>query len=521
MRDQMVPARGVSRSRWAALGAAVAVGLGGGGLAVTHATSGSGERDVFVPITPCRLFDTRPATQVGGRSTPIGPGETMVQAVTGTNGKCVLAGDATAVAMNVTSVNGTAGSFLTIWPSDTSLPLASSLNWAPGSPPTPNKVDVKLSATGTISLFNNAGTVDVLADVVGYYVDHNHDDRYFTKAEITTQLGAKSDTGHNHDDRYYTKTQLAQGPTDIGILQRVSKQQIALLRWDQDPARTGSFYGHFSPYMVAFDGTNIWVSNYASNTVSKINPVTGTSVDYTTGLQPIGVAFDGTHIWVANYGSNTVSKIDPNGVAPGPPINYTSGNGPLGIAFDGTNIWVANYFSNTVSKINTNGVAPGTPINYTTGTAPYGVAFDGSNIWVTNFLSNTVSQINPYGVAPGTPINWTTGTNPEGVAFDGTNIWVANASSNTVSKIDPTSFGAPGRPTDYATGINPHWVAFDGRNIWVSNSNGTVSKINPDGVAPGTPIDYATGSSPLGIAFDGTNIWVANFGSSSVLKIIP
>ena len=35
-----------------------------------------------------------------------------------------------------------------------------------------------LSATGFVSVYNANGSVDVLADVVGYYVDHNHDDRY-------------------------------------------------------------------------------------------------------------------------------------------------------------------------------------------------------------------------------------------------------------------------------------------------------------------------------------------------------
>ncbi len=185
----MVSVRGASRSRWAAFGAAVAVTIGGGGLMVAHA-AGDGQLNVFVPITPCRLFDTRPDTLVGTRQTPIGAGETMLQAVTGTNGKCTMPASATAVAMNVTSVNGTEASFLTIWPSDTALPLASSLNWVPGSPPTPNKVDVKLSATGTISLFNAAGTVDVLADVVGYYTDHNHDDRYYTKSQVDAKLPA-------------------------------------------------------------------------------------------------------------------------------------------------------------------------------------------------------------------------------------------------------------------------------------------------------------------------------------------
>jgi len=146
----------------------------------------TGERDAFVPISPCRLFDLRPAPDtVGSRATPLSPGETYTQPVRGANGLCNIPADATAVAMNVTAVGGTAGSFLTIWPSDVSdRPLASNLNWVPGSPPTPNKVDVKLSADGSINLFNLAGSVSVLADVVGYYADHNHDDRYYTKAQI-------------------------------------------------------------------------------------------------------------------------------------------------------------------------------------------------------------------------------------------------------------------------------------------------------------------------------------------------
>jgi hypothetical protein len=90
--------------------------------------------------------------------------------------------------MNVTSVGGTAASFLTVWPSDVARPLASSLNWVAGSPPTPNKVDVRLSGDGKINLFNNLGSVDVLADVVGYYADHNHDDRYYTKAQVDTKI---------------------------------------------------------------------------------------------------------------------------------------------------------------------------------------------------------------------------------------------------------------------------------------------------------------------------------------------
>ena len=61
------------RSRWSAVGAAVAVTLGGGlAIPAAKATISSGERAVFVAIAPCRLLDTRPAPQtVGPRATPL------------------------------------------------------------------------------------------------------------------------------------------------------------------------------------------------------------------------------------------------------------------------------------------------------------------------------------------------------------------------------------------------------------------------------------------------------------------
>jgi hypothetical protein len=181
----------LQRTRWSAVGAAVAVVFGAGVvLPSANAAITGGNRAVFVPIEPCRLFDTRsaPAT-VGPRSTPIGPAETHTQQVTGSNGHCEIPADATAISMNVTTVDGTAASFLTLYPANApALPQASNLNWTPGAPPTPNKVDVKVSDTGAVKVYNNAGSVNVLADVVGYYADHNHDDRYYTKAEIDANV---------------------------------------------------------------------------------------------------------------------------------------------------------------------------------------------------------------------------------------------------------------------------------------------------------------------------------------------
>lgn len=125
----------------------------------------------FVPITPCRLADTRPApSTVGTRATPIGENETVAFTVRGQNGQCNIPASATGIAANVTAVNPTAAGFVTLFPADApTRPLASNLNLLPGGAPTPNQVTVKLSATGVVNAFNRFGSVDLIVDIVGYY----------------------------------------------------------------------------------------------------------------------------------------------------------------------------------------------------------------------------------------------------------------------------------------------------------------------------------------------------------------
>jgi hypothetical protein len=183
----------MTRSRWAAIGAAVAVTLGAGGIGLVNATNPAGAV-TFVPITPCRLADTRPNPAdagLGGRDTPLGAGETFTLDANGILGQCTaIPQTATGVSMNATSVNPTAPTFITIWPADATRPLASSLNALPGEPPTPNGVTTELSPTGEFSVYNLAGTVDVVIDINGYYIDHEHDDRYYTEDQIDASMPA-------------------------------------------------------------------------------------------------------------------------------------------------------------------------------------------------------------------------------------------------------------------------------------------------------------------------------------------
>jgi hypothetical protein len=134
-------------------------------------------------------MDTRSDSPVGPKSSPLGPGETHTVTAHGSNGNCTgIPADAVGVSLNVTTLGATAPSFITIWETAKPRPLSSSLNPAPGQPPTPNAVTTALSPTGQFNVFNLQGSVDVIADINGYYADHNHDDRYYTKPEVDAMV---------------------------------------------------------------------------------------------------------------------------------------------------------------------------------------------------------------------------------------------------------------------------------------------------------------------------------------------
>jgi autotransporter family porin len=74
------------------------------------------------------------------------------------------------VVANVTVTNTSAASYLTVWPAGAAQPLASDLNWT-ASVTVPNLVVVALGPSGSVDVYNFAGSTDLVIDVVGYYVD--------------------------------------------------------------------------------------------------------------------------------------------------------------------------------------------------------------------------------------------------------------------------------------------------------------------------------------------------------------
>jgi DNA-binding beta-propeller fold protein YncE len=272
------------------------------------------------------------------------------------------------------------------------------------------------------------------------------------------------------------------------------------------------------PDKIAFDGTNIWVTDYASSALTVVaeNGNVVATIPLAPSANPEGILFDGKYIWVANNGGglNSVSKFD---ISTRTLIGtYQVGLAPDAVAFDGTNIWVANTYNNNVWVIDrTTGAYLA---SYTTGSItvplfPTGVIYDGTNIWVANGTgvnigtsgSQGISSVSKIRPADGTILGtYTVGHLARDLVYDGTSIWVCNANDNTVSRLRAADVALLGT---YPTGIEPRAIAFDGSKIWVADSGqNTLTIIAPQagagssqgisGVTPAVVTQQAVGTVP-------------------------
>ncbi|MHB8262886.1 MAG: S53 family peptidase [Acidimicrobiales bacterium] len=130
----------------------------------------------YHPVTPVRVCDTRPGNPSGLSGTALtqcegktlGPASVLAVKVSEISG---IPSGATMAYMNVTAVGATQPSYLTVYPAGTSRPVVSSINVS-ASQAVPDLVAVPLPTSGAyagqVSIYNNAGSVNVVVDVEGY-----------------------------------------------------------------------------------------------------------------------------------------------------------------------------------------------------------------------------------------------------------------------------------------------------------------------------------------------------------------
>jgi hypothetical protein len=70
--------------------------------------------------------------------------------------------------LNVTVSNTTDASYLSVFPTGSTQPLVSNLNWTKGET-VPNSVIVPIGADGSVILYNHTGSADIVVDLEGYF----------------------------------------------------------------------------------------------------------------------------------------------------------------------------------------------------------------------------------------------------------------------------------------------------------------------------------------------------------------
>jgi hypothetical protein len=142
---------------------------------------------------------------------------------------------------------------------------------------------------------------------------------------------------------------------------------------------------------ILYDGSHIWVTDYNANTLLKLNANGSIAQTINVGTGPYYPVFDGTNIWVPNDISDSVTVVrvkdaGGNPLASAFILATLTGNGPSGpftAAFDGERILVTNVGGNSVSLWKAADLTPLGSVATGVGTQPFGACSDGLNFWIT------------------------------------------------------------------------------------------------------------------------------------------
>jgi hypothetical protein len=136
--------------------------------AFTVNASGNNSSGDYFGLPPFRVLDTRNGT--GSAAAPVPPGGVITVQVTGVAGSGVPPTGVSAVVLNLTVDGPSDAGFLTVWPAGVARPFVSNLNFTTGQT-IASLATVRVGAGGQVSIYNNSGSVSVIADVLGYYSD--------------------------------------------------------------------------------------------------------------------------------------------------------------------------------------------------------------------------------------------------------------------------------------------------------------------------------------------------------------
>ena len=149
--------------------------------------------------------------------------------------------------------------------------------------------------------------------------------------------------------------------------------------------------GFNQPFGILFDGSSIWVVDTPATKLFKLDSSGAILQTVTVGVNPGLPGFDGTNIWVPNQASGTVTVVRASTGS----VLATLTGAPLGgrqAAFDGERMLITSFGLNTVSLWKAADLTFLGSLATGASTNPHGVCSDGLSFWVTLFGSGQLAR---------------------------------------------------------------------------------------------------------------------------------
>jgi RHS repeat-associated protein len=283
-------------------------------LAGYYAAPGS----AFNTTGPVRVMDTRNGT--GGTTGPVAGGSTVVLSLAGANG--VPSSGVTAVVVNLTVTGATAGGNVQAYPDGKSAPGVSDVNYATGDT-LANMVTVPLGSDGKIDLTVSGGTVQLIADLSGFYYNASSSAgsvskyTYDADNEMTSQAdgdGNVTKYGYNADGERTSVTDPEGHVTTYAY--DVNGRLVSVTAPD----------GAVTKHGYDADGNQVSLTDPDGNAWTYAYDADGHLIKTT---DPLGKAT--THTYDAD--GNQITKTDANGVTT--TTSYDADSRPVKISYSG------------------------------------------------------------------------------------------------------------------------------------------------------------------------------------------
>jgi len=194
-----------------------------------------------------------------------------------------------------------------------------------------------------------------------------------------------------------------------------------------DSSWANSTQGLSDAQSMVIDGNYMYVSNYQSNIIKKINLTDKTSSTFKESFSgPVGLAIYNGYMYLCSYASNNVSKISlTNPIDSNLSWMSSNINRPTSLAIYNDFLYVCN--STEITKINLIGAPSNTSFIASGLSGPTGIAIYNGYIYVSNYNSNKICKFSLNNPTTNPELNWLTGLeNPSGITIYNDNMYISN-----------------------------------------------------------------------------------------------